>query len=209
MSAMIPFTREELRAIGATFAGGTSLDKRDRALFALGVCSRWRISEILALRRRDLLDQDGKVRRHIEMPGRFTKTQKASRLDIGEHLVGILAAWLKECEAWGCWRRDDPAFPKEGARVALGRKAAWRMVKRRCAMAGVPQDRHGTHSFKKTALAVVYEHWVEKGDADALRKTQAWSGHASLAQLEAYLRELPGGVYSVGQELAAGNAEEL
>ena len=208
MSQMMPFTRDELRAIGATFSRGTSEDARDRALFALGVCSRWRISEILSLRRRDLLTQDGKVRRHIAMPARNTKTRRASRLDIGEHLAAILGAWLSECEGWGCWRRDDPAFPKVGARVPFGRQGAWRMVKRRCAAAGVAKERHGTHSFKKTALAVVYEYWLQHG-GDALRETQEWSGHASQMQVQAYLRDLPGGHYSISQSVAAENAEEL
>lgn len=208
MSQMMPFTKEELRKVGGTFAGRSDIDLRDRAIWALGVCSRWRISEMLRLRRRDLLTQDGAVRRHIEMPSKFTKTRRASRLDIGDHLAGILRDWLAACERWGCWRRDDPAFPKVGARVAFDRKGAWRMVKRRCARAGVTTERHGTHSFKKTAVAVVYEHWLKEG-ADALRETQNWSGHASQMQVQAYLRDLPGGHYEISQSLAAANAEEL
>lgn len=207
---MVQFSREELRKIGGTFAAGTSLDKRDRALFALGVCSRWRISEILSLRRRDLLDQDGHVRRHIAVAAKRTKTRVASSLDLDDHVAGILGVWLAECERWGCWRRDDPAFPKVGARLEFDRVAAWRMVRRRCRMAGIPQDRHGTHSFKKTAVGMVFEHWAkELGEENAWLRTQQWSGHRELRQLQAYLKELPRGDYKKSEAVAARNAEGL
>ena len=204
MASMLKFTDRELRAVWAALSRGRPVDLRNRAMFSTGCACRWRISEMLFLRWRDVWDEEaGTVRDRIHIEARYTKTKRASDFYPSPGVKAALAEWHAAAKRIGRGRPCDWLFPNLGRGVgrelgggAMSRQAAWEMVKRTCRAAGIGTERRGTHSFRKTALGNFYLERVERlrngENVDPLRDTQQFSGHKSLVSLEHYLPEIHG-----------------
>ena len=192
MVACVAFEDWELAALRETFSKDRWVDKRDRALLALGVSCPARVSEMLVLSEAAVLDESGELAESWHCAAKDNKTRTATDYPISPAAHLALLEWLA-CRRVSGWRKCDPLFPSRSGGKAMSRKAAWQMVKRRCAAAGLKTVGKGTHSMKHTAISNAYDGFVErqgKGEVgvDPLRDTQAFSGHKKLESLLHYLR---------------------
>ena len=176
---------------------------RDRAFILLGCATGFRCSELLSLRRMDVMEGDGRVRSVLTVARKHMKRKVAARsVPLTESTRMLLQGWLAEQERAGYLLKIDPLFPKRGgapiklegrvvAVEAMNRTTAWRMIRRRSRAAGVTEAHTGTHSLRKTFTAAVYSAWLArlaKGEhVDPLRQTQEALGHRNIQSTIAYL----------------------
>lgn len=192
MAAAIAFEDGELAALEKTFRRGRWVDLRDRALLALGCTCPARVSEMLALKESGVADEQGRVGGVWHCAAKDNKTRTATDYEITATARAALEAWLPVRRRSG-YRRGDPLFPAQGRKGAMSRGAAWAMVKRRCAEAGVGLRGHSCHSTKKTAMGNAYDAFLERQSTgergiDPLIELQRFSGHKSLDSVLHYLR---------------------
>lgn len=177
---------------------------RDRAFILLGCATGFRCSELLSLRRVDVLDGGGRVRPVLTVARRHMKKKVEARsVPLTESTRAMIQGWMVEQEKAGLLLKIDPLFPKRGggpieakgrivAIEAMTRQAAWRMIRRHAKAAGVAEAHTGTHSLRKTFTASVYGAWLErlaKGErVDVLRQTQEALGHKNIQSTIAYLK---------------------
>lgn len=201
MAGCRPLGADELARLVA--AGRGLWPSRDWAFILLGCATGFRCSELLSLRRVDVLDGGGRVRSILTVARRHMKKKVASRsVPLTEPTREMLQGWLLELERAGFLLKIDPLFPKRGAapvveagRIAaveaLTRVSAWKMVRRRARAAGIAEAHTGTHSMRKTFTAAVYGAWLDrlaKGErVDVLRQTQEALGHKNIQSTIAYL----------------------
>jgi len=176
---------------------------RDRAFILLGCATGFRCSELLSLRRVDVLDGGGQVRHILTVAKKNMKKKVAARsVPLIDTTRAMLQDWLVEQERAGFLLKVDPLFPKRGgvpieakgrivAVEAMTRVSAWKMIRRRARAAGVAEAHTGTHSLRKTFTASVYSSWINRladGErVDVLRQTQEALGHKSLQSTISYL----------------------
>ena len=201
MAGCRPLDVDELaRLVGA---GRGFWAARDRAFILLGCATGFRCSELLSLRRVDVLDGSGKVRPVLTVARKHMKKKVQARsVPLTETTRTMLQGWLADQERAGYLLKIDPLFPKRGAapvevggRIvameAMTRVSAWKMVRRRARAAGVAEAHAGTHSMRKTFTAAVYGNWLgrlAKGErVDPLRQTQEALGHKNIQSTIAYL----------------------
>ncbi len=192
MGACEPFEDFELEALAATFAAGSWVDLRDRSLISLGCSCSARISEIMALTEAGVADERDRILGMWHCTAANNKTGTPTDYEITPTARAALEAWLPARRAAG-YRRNDPLFPAVGRTNAMSRQAVWKMIRKRCAAAGLELHGKGTHSLKHTAIVNCHDSLLERqarGEkVDPLRDTLAFSGHKSLDSLLHYLRK--------------------
>lgn len=174
MKGMRPLTDNEAHEVQAQLKG------RDAALFALGVRTGFRISELLSLKVSDVMSPSGQIAASVEVRRRSVKGKTASRrVVIHAQAQEALASWLKVMREEG-YTMAGSLFPsRKGG--AISRVQAWRILSDAYARAGL-EGRLGTHSMRKTFANRVYD----KLGHDLLR-TQAALGHRQITSTAAYL----------------------
>lgn len=175
-----PLSEPEVRAVLACLTGGNGA--RDRALFLLGVRSGFRISEILSLRVRDVL-QAGRVVERVHVARRHMKGRREGRTVLLHPAArAALTAWLGELEARGCTTPERFVFQsRHAADQAIGRIQAWRILRQAFERAGLTGNL-GTHSMRKTFADRIYDRLG--GD---LVKTARALAHRSIDSTASYL----------------------
>lgn len=192
MGACEAFEDWELEALEKTFAAGTWADLRDRALLTLGCSCPSRVSEMLALTEAGVSDEKGRIAGMWHCAAANNKTGTPTDYEITPAAREALEAWLPARRQAG-YRRNDPLFPAIGRAGSMTRQAAWKMIRRRCAAAGLKLKGKGTHSMKHTAISNVYASFTERAargekGVDPLRDTQSYSGHKTIDSLLHYLK---------------------
>jgi integrase len=169
---------------------------RDRALFALGLATGLRISELLAIRRRDVLDDSGELRRRIV--SYHTKGDKKRVVPVNELAVPYLRTWLTVQEARGLCGGAVPVF-SYGRGRPIDRTHVWRLIRGAARRSGaVPAwgGSFGTHSMRKTYARAQYLYWEGRRAAgekiEPLLKCQEALGHADIRATTHYLRFMLG-----------------
>lgn len=201
MAGCRPLDAEELSRLLAVGRGFWAA--RDRTFILLGCATGFRCSELLSLRRMDVMDGGGRVRRVLTVAKKHMKRKVAARsVPVIEATRALLQGWLAEQEQAGYVLKIDPLFPKRGgvpivmggrvvAVEAMNRTTAWRMIRRRAQAADVAEAHTGTHSLRKTFTAAVYSAWLARlaqGEhVDPLRQTQEALGHRNIQSTIAYL----------------------
>lgn len=205
MAACRPFETDELtRLLAATGAGFWG--QRDRTLLILGCSTGFRISELLSLCRRDVLDPSGRTKPVLAVKRTNMKMKVEARCVPLPHPVRqALTAWLATQEGAGLVLKADPLFPSRTrqpfsgkGRVAVAapmtRCAAWKLLRRLAGVAGVQSANVGTHSFRKTFVGSVYTHWLGRLAAgekvDPVRLCQSALGHRSIESTIRYLKSV-------------------
>lgn len=176
-----PFTADEIRRIEAAFTGDT--ERRDRCLFVMGYTTGFRISELLALRVRDVMAGPN-IATEIRVPRRHMKGRKVSgSAATAPRLVPVLSEWLDEIEALDLLQPDLPLYLSRKHLRPITRQQAWRVLVAAYTSAGIfgPEFSLGTHTMRKTYAARMYERF---GD---IFKVQKALRHASPASTVAYL----------------------
>ena len=154
------------------------------ALVAIGVTTGCRISEITALRRRDLIDERGNFREEIAFlrlkSRRGPKTRRASIPEAWR----IFVIRLLEAESErGRSKPDDYVFRGKNGRP-LSRLAAYRYFRERLG-AG-----HGTHWMRKTFAYEMFRCFMSRYATDPLRAldlTRRTLGHEQIQTTICYL----------------------
>lgn len=156
--------------------------RRDKALFLLGVKSGFRISELLSLHVKDVL-QAGRLVERVSVERRNMKKKTEGRtVLLHPEAKAALAAWLDELRATNELHADTYVFKsREGDNRAISRVQAYRILQEAydsCEMTG----KLGTHSMRKTFANKIYD----KLDGD-LVKTQKALGHRNINSTVQYL----------------------
>lgn len=176
-----PLSPDECRRVESAFSGDYAT--RDRCLFVTGYTTGFRVSELLALRVKDVLNGP-RIADLVRVPRRAMKGRKVSRTAfLVPRAVAAIELWLDELEALDLAEPDVPLFLSRKSLRPISRVQAWRILRAAFREAGVygPDFALGTHSMRKTYADRMYAHF---GD---IFKVQQALGHASPASTVNYL----------------------
>jgi len=187
MAGCRALTDAEIGLVRRSFGG--EFAKRDEALFVLGVKAGFRISELIAIRVKDVR-QYGQMADRVEVSRQYMKGKHHSRsVPLHPEAREALAQWLPLLHArlGGLLPDDTPVFcsrvkdPRTGMLRAISRAQGWRILKDAFETneLGV---KLATHSLRKTFATRV--HTAYAGD---LRKTQRALGHQNINSTLHYL----------------------
>jgi len=170
----------EVQEVAMRFVGEHA--RRDRALLLLGVKSGFRISELLSLQLRDVL-QAGQIVERVTVARRHMKKKLEGRtVLLHPDARAALAAWLEELGTQCPLNPNTYVFQsRKGDNRPITRVQAYRLFRDACdacAMTGTL----GTHSMRKTFATNIYD----RLDHD-LVKTQRALGHRNINSTVQYL----------------------
>jgi len=180
MKGCRPLSDDEVFSVLESFSGPNRM--RNRALFLLGIKSGFRISELLSLRLRDVI-QAGRLVDRVTVQRRHMKRKLESRtLLLHPEAKAALAEWIEELRQAGYMLEDTFVFQSQrGPNKPISRVQAYRVLKKRFdqnEMIG----KLGTHSMRKTFADRIYDRL--EGD---LVKTQKALGHKNINSTVQYL----------------------
>lgn len=115
---------------------------RDHLLFVLGINSALRISDLLGLKIKDVVDSKGNITGYITL--REKKTNKAKVFPLNNNAARALKMYLQSIKPEPC---EFLFRSKKGG--ALTRQQAWYILNEAAAMCGIV-DKIGTHTLRKT-----------------------------------------------------------
>lgn len=199
MSAKRPLEDWEVqRMLSMGFIGRKA--KRNRALFAFGITTGYRIGEILSCRISDVWDTQT-VREYAELPpsrrkknapGITKKILPFARQALREYIVqrrNTLEDTSNFPDAW-LFLSDHPD-QRTGQEKPLGLPAVHHLLKNAFERCGI-HDAVASHSMRKTFAKKIYKQALEdfkagRIDVNPLRIVQKHLGHVSINSTEAYL----------------------
>jgi integrase len=148
---------------------------RDLALFDLALDSKLRGCDLIRLRVSDLVSASGVKRRVMILQ---QKTGRPVQFEVTEQTRRSIAAWV-ERKGLGT---DDWLFPSRmNARCPLSTRQYARLVDKWVALMGLDPAGYGTHSIRRTKVALLYK---KTGN---LRACQLLLGHTKLESTVRYL----------------------
>jgi len=148
---------------------------RDLALFNLGIDSKLRGCDLVALRVRDIAQGGRVTARAITMQ---KKTQQPVKFEITEQTRDAVGAWLGEAQL----RPEDFLFPSRVSRSPhLSTRQYARILKTWVASVGLDAHEYGTHSMRRTKPTLIYRRTRN------LRAVQLLLGHTQLESTVRYL----------------------
>lgn len=117
---------------------------RDLLLFVIGINTAFRISDLLELKYKDVIDQNGKVLSHIKL--KETKTNKINKVAITKGVAKTIANFVDlnfkgDLEGYLFTGKKDPNKP-------ISRVSAWRIISAAAQEVGLKNI--GTHTLRKT-----------------------------------------------------------
>jgi site-specific recombinase XerD len=191
MAGCRALTDNEVKVVRKSFSG--VYKRRNEALFVLGVRAGFRISELLSLQVKDVL-QYGKLVDRVEVSRRHMKGGKAGKassrsVPLHPEARAALSVWLEVLTVMlkGTLDPQTPVFCSRvkdaatGLRRAISREQAWRILKEAYTTNEL-SGKLATHSMRKTFATRVHAHY--HGD---LLKTQKALGHANINSTIKYL----------------------
>lgn len=148
---------------------------RDLALFDLALDSKLRGCDLIRLRVTDVLSSSGVKRRVVIVQ---QKTGRPVQFEVTEQARRSIAAWVE----WNCLGSDDWLFPSRmKPSCHLSTRQYGRLVDRWVALVGLDPAAYGTHSLRRTKVALLYK---KTGN---LRACQLLLGHTKLESTVRYL----------------------
>jgi site-specific recombinase XerD len=187
MQGCRPLSGAEVRSITEAFSSAENF--REICLFVLGVSCGFRISEMLALRVRDVW-RGGKV------PGWLIvvqpKTGDTRQVIMGEDDRLAIKAQVMALRSAGYYHPGTMLFrSRQGRNKAISRERAWQILRTTARHLGM-DGKIGTHSMRKTFANNTFEAILEaaarKGvHADALLETARAGGWKSVDACQRYL----------------------
>ena len=122
---------------------------RDEMLFVLGINTALRVSDLLALRVGDVIDETGCVKDAVAV--RERKTDKAKLFRLNDSAKSILREYVKAYSPG----IEAPLFPSRKGGRAISRIRAWEILNQAAVELGL--ERVGTHTLRKTFGYHVYQ----------------------------------------------------
>ncbi len=118
---------------------------RNYLLFVAGVNLALRISDLLSLRVKDILDKQGNIKEFIHL--KEQKTKRQVKIKLNNTVKEALNYFLDKA------RITDPEqylFKSERGNRALDRIRAWSLIQKWTKEVGLESERYGTHTLRKT-----------------------------------------------------------
>ena len=118
---------------------------RNYLLFVAGVNLALRISDLLSLKVKDILDKQGNIKEFIHLKEKKTKRQV--KIKLNNTVKEALNYFLDKA------RVTDPEqylFKSERGNRALDRIRAWGLIQKWTKEVGLESERYGTHTLRKT-----------------------------------------------------------
>ncbi len=131
-----------------------SSSKRDALLFALSINSGLKVSEILQLKIKDILDDQKNIRHSISFYNEQTKKQKW--FAVNKELEQALSAYLQERKYA---KGDEPLLKSQKGSGPITRQHAWYVLNKAAKEAGL--DGISSHTLRKTWGYQVYQSGVD------------------------------------------------
>lgn len=157
---------------------------REICLFVLGVSCGFRISEMLALRVRDVMDGD-KVLDWLIITQ--PKTGNTRHVELGEDDKAAIRAQVKALRLAGYYSDGTMLFrSRQGRNKAISRERAWQIIRTTARRLGM-DGKIGTHSMRKTFANNTFEAILAMGGEDALLNTAKAGGWLSVDACQRYL----------------------
>jgi len=153
------------------------------AVAAIGVTTGCRITEILSLRRFDLLTADGKLKERIAFLKLKAKKVAHRKLAIPTDYRPYILRHLAAEEGRGYDRPDDLVFRGQLGKP-LSRRTAYKIFRDHLG------EGYGTHWMRKTFAQELFRYFVKQDAADpmrALELTRQALGHARIDTTVKYL----------------------
>lgn len=173
-SMPLPAVLEVLEKMSSKFA----------ALAAIGVTTGCRISEILSLKRSDLVSDTGEIKERVKFIKLKTQNEKAARtLLIPEDFQIYIIRHLQEEAVRGYELKSDWVF-RGSCGGHLKRQAVYNTFRR------VLGKGYGTHWMRKTFAQELYKFFLNENPSDSLRAldlTRQALGHSHIDTTIKYL----------------------
>jgi integrase len=148
---------------------------RELALFNLGIDSKLRGCDLVALKVRDVCHGEQVATRAIVLQH---KTQRPVQFEITAATREVLAAWIKKAGL----RSDDFLFPSQlHESPHLGTRQYARILGHWVTELGLDRADYGTHSMRRTKATLIYRRTKN------LRAVQLLLGHSKLESTVRYL----------------------
>ena len=150
---------------------------RDRTIFAVGLYTGLRISEIIAIKQSQIFTKDGSVKNALKVTRKKTKNVVYSDIPIHPRLREYLLRYKKDVDEIfdSIW-----LFPSAVSSTGHIERVRAHYILRN-AFDRLRLEDASTHSLRRTCLTLMSRAGVP------LRTIQEISGHASLSQLQEYL----------------------
>lgn len=119
---------------------------RDFCLFTMGINSGLRISDLLLLKIKDVVDENGKVRSRITL--REKKTNKTKDFPISDIAKKAITEYLQTRN----YKFDEPVFlskKQNNGKASLQRDQAYKIINNAAKEIGIT-EKIGTHTLRKT-----------------------------------------------------------
>lgn len=174
---------------------------RDRALFALGITTGFRIGTLLRLQLRHVFKMNNVVR-HISLPPSFFKRRSQGQSKrLSHNSREHLRAWIKDLQQTEIYEwyqeagRPGDVYlfqSQEGYNAAMSYPQARKLMVLAAQRAGVHDDAVSTHSMRKTAAKRVLEFYTTefregRTTTNPLLLVQMFLGHKDLSATMDYL----------------------
>lgn len=172
--------------------------QRDHCLFVLGISSGLRVSDLIALRCRDVMETRTRAKKRIRL--REQKTGKGKDFPLNDGAVKAIEAYMATRKGW-----DEEAylFESRKAHGHIQRAQAYRILTDAAQHVGIT-DSIGTHTLRKT---FGYQSYKKTGDITPIQKLL---NHSSPAITLAYIgitRDMLDNLYMSMDDVLGGDID--
>jgi len=209
-----PLSDDEVSRVYQHGFTGRKYEKRERCLFAIGVCTGFRISELLSLRVKDVF-QKGVIMGYVKVDKINMKGKKEGRAArLTEEARKYTMEWILELQDWRL--KQDKKFyedlflfqSREGWNKPITYQTARLAIKTACESQGIvePNGLVSTHSMRKTFAKRIYQYFQSQyregqTNHEPIIMTYNALGHASIENTMKYLSfmasEIPESVLNI------------
>jgi len=185
-----PFEKEEIALMFEGFKT-EEYGNRDRAIFAVGISTGFRINEILSLRVKDVYNEIGDPYDKIKVQKRNMKGGKSRPpKKIFPETKLYLSHWYDELmRRWAVHRSSKCFMSEKGG--AISAETFRVCINRVCKKVGIETKEIGTHSMRKTFANAVYDYWVKQAKEgrriEPMRMVQIELAHSNIDDTYRYL----------------------
>lgn len=168
--------------------------KRNIALLTLGMQTGFRISELLSIRRRDIV-KAGKIVDRVYMAKSHMKGGKGEKhrgtsgraMLLTDKTKKALNAQLNELNKMGYTEDHNFVFQNQFRQdYPISRNGVWRLLNKAARDIGLT-GKVGTHSMRKTFAGRIYDELLTLKNCDALRTLAKGLGHENINNTDKYL----------------------
>jgi integrase len=118
---------------------------RNYLLFVMGINLALRISDLLNLKVKDIIDKTGNIKKYLHI--QEGKTNRQAKIYINDTVKTALNYYLDKAKGI---EPDTYLFKSERSNKKLDRVRAWGLIQKWTKEVGLEGERFGTHSLRKT-----------------------------------------------------------